>query len=74
MKNIYVSDAIKKTKEDEEIELLGWIKSKHDLGGIIFLNIEDSSGSIGAYAKRGESSSELFSMISNTPSESSELV
>lgn len=46
MKKLYVNDILEKAEVGQEITLLGWIRSKRDLGGIIFLDLVDSTGSI----------------------------
>jgi asparaginyl-tRNA synthetase len=46
MKKLYVSDLLKGTETGQEIELLGWIRSKRSFGSVIFLDLMDSTGII----------------------------
>lgn len=71
MKKLYISDILDKIGTEEEIELLCWVKSIRNLGGIIFLTLEDSTGMLEAYVEKRKASSKLFSKISNIKPESS---
>jgi aspartyl-tRNA synthetase len=52
MKNYYIKDILNKAQLDQKVEILGWIASKRELGGIIFLDLVDSTGKIQAIAHK----------------------
>jgi asparaginyl-tRNA synthetase len=57
MKTTYVKDLLRgRRREGVEVELLSWVKSRRDLGQIVFLDLCDSTGTIQAVAKSGEGS------------------
>ncbi|MEM2615043.1 MAG: asparagine--tRNA ligase [Nitrososphaerota archaeon] len=46
MKTHYIKDILRNASEGKDVEILGWIASKRDLGKIIFLDLVDSTGKI----------------------------
>jgi len=70
MKETYISDVNKTFGEGDEVRILGWIKSKRNLGGSVFLDIEDSSGNIQAVAKRHLLKNAIFNKIKKLVPES----
>ncbi len=46
MKSCYIKDLLRKRPVGQEVEILGWIASKRDMGRVIFLDLTDSSGKI----------------------------
>lgn len=54
MKTVYVKDLLRGNKrEGAAVELLCWVKSRRDLGQLVFLDLCDSTGTIQAIAKDG---------------------
>jgi len=70
MKSLYVDDVLKKIEENKKVELLGWIKSKRDLGNTVFLDVTDSSGSIQVIIKKDVLTPEMFLEIKKAHVES----
>ncbi len=70
MKNIYIKDIFEKDKNNH-VDLFCWIKNKRNLGGVIFLDLVDSTGSIGAFIKKNNSTLEVFNKITKLVPESS---
>ncbi len=68
MKKFFVND-VDKTEEGKQIELLGWLRSKNDLGNVFFLDIEDSTGVVQAVI--GKDDDELISKVKDIAPESS---
>lgn len=57
MKTTYVKDLLRsRRREGSEVELLCWVKARRDQGGIVFLDLCDSTGQIQAVAKSKEDS------------------
>lgn len=71
MKKLYVNDILKYAQVNEEVELLGWVKSKYDNGGILFLNIVDSTGCLQVLLKKDAVPLDVFLDIKKIPIESS---
>lgn len=54
MKTVYVKDLLRGSKrEGTAVELLCWVKSRRDLGQLVFLDLCDSTGTIQAVTKNG---------------------
>lgn len=70
MKTLYIKDIFEKNKTGEEIQLLGWLKSKKIFGGIIFLEMVDSTGHISVIVKKEQISIGVFYKIRKIPLES----
>ena len=70
MKNVYIKDILEKDKINS-VDLFCWIKNIRNLGGIIFLDLLDSTGDIGAFIKKDSSSLEVFKKIVGLSIESS---
>lgn len=54
MKTVYVEDLLRAGPQEATVELLCWLKSRRDLGHLVFLDICDSTGTIQAVAKCGD--------------------
>ena len=59
LKRFFVEDALK-AEEDGEIELVGWVRNKRIHGGLIFLDLRDSTGVIQVALKKGIADEESF--------------
>ncbi|RLG03639.1 MAG: asparagine--tRNA ligase, partial [Thaumarchaeota archaeon] len=59
LKRFFVEDALK-AEEDDEVELLGWVRNKRAHGGLIFLDLRDSTGIIQVALKKGIADDESF--------------
>jgi len=59
MKEIYVEDVIG-LPDGAEVELLGWVRNKRSHGGLIFVDLRDSTGVIQVAVKRGAVSERSF--------------
>lgn len=70
MKTLYIKDIFAKEKIGNEVELLGWLRLKRNIGGIIFLDVVDSTGTIVAKVDRKIVISDMFDSISKIPVES----
>ena len=53
MKEMYIKD-LEHTPEGTQVVLLYWLKAKRNLGGLLFADICDSTGSIQIVAMRNE--------------------
>lgn len=70
MKTVFVTDILEHGASNSEFVLLGWIRDKHDKGGVVFLTISDSSGSLQAVGDRRLIGNESFDALKRTPIES----
>jgi len=73
MKVLYIADILKNINTEKrlpESKILGWLKSKRHLGGIIFLEIEDSTGSVKVIVERNHIELDGFNTILKMPRES----
>ncbi len=68
MKNFFVAD-IKKCKENEKVNLLGWIKSKRESKNVIFFDVADSTGNIQCVVKRSSTDTAKFLRLKKIPPE-----
>lgn len=71
MKTIFVKDLLVEDKLKKEIVLLCWLKSKRNHGGIIFLDLVDSTGVISAILSKKLVSKQIFDKIASISIESS---
>jgi asparaginyl-tRNA synthetase len=70
MKAYYIKDILNKVEPGQEVEILGWIASKRDIGGIIFLDLVDSTGKIQAVVRK-DIDFEVFTKVKGVIPESS---
>jgi asparaginyl-tRNA synthetase len=69
MKTIYVSDLLVQAV-GIEVHLYGWLKNRRESGGIIFLDVCDSTGVIQSVCEERNLLSEIFGVIRRIPLES----
>lgn len=74
MKERFVKDIISKSVSGETVSLLGWIRNRRHHGGLVFLDVCDSTGTIQCVFNQSEVSDEIYSRVEHTPLESSVLV
>ena len=70
MKTEFVSDILKRGASNAEFVLLGWVRSKNDKGGVIFLSMTDSTGSIQVVGDPQLLGIESFDALKRIPIES----
>ncbi|MFN3621390.1 MAG: OB-fold nucleic acid binding domain-containing protein, partial [Nitrososphaerales archaeon] len=59
MTQVEISEAFK-LPENSTVNIKGWVASKSEVGGIIFITLRDGTGYIQAAGKRGVVSEEGF--------------
>lgn len=59
LKKLYVKD-VAELPEGSEVELLGWVRNKRSHGGLLFIDLRDSTGVIQVTVKKGEVSDNSF--------------
>lgn len=69
MKTVFVRNILESTVGND-VTLLGWISSKRDSGGIVFMEIDDSTGSIQSVLEKQSVSTEVFEAARKCPIES----
>lgn len=63
MKEIFIVDVISKIEVGTEVTLYGWVKSKRDNGGIVFINLSDSTGNIQLVFEKEAFQEEVFRSV-----------
>jgi len=66
---VEVSEAFK-LNDGAEVKIRGWVASKTEVGGIIFLTVRDGTGYIQAAGKRGVVKEEVFQSLKRVTKES----
>jgi len=69
MKNTYVGDLLQMSGEGTEVELLCWICAKRHHGGIVFLDVCDSTGELQAVVCEGKVTPGCFQLVRQLPVE-----
>jgi asparaginyl-tRNA synthetase len=71
MKVLYINDLLNKIKSHKSVTIYGWLKNKRCYGGILFLNIVDSTGEIEVTLEKKNTTKLFFDKIKRLSTESS---
>lgn len=69
MKNVWTKDLLSKDV-GEKVSLKGWISGKRCMGRIVFLDINDSTGTIQTVIEKKNVTKKIFDLVLQTPPES----
>lgn len=70
LKSVYIEDVLDNTSPDLQVTLLCWVKSRRCHGGIIFVELVDSTGTLQAIVRRDNICNDDFNAILHVPVES----